>query len=325
MTLTSGVASRAEPRAGGSGTLPRGGVTGPATPVSARTGAPGVQPWMLRPVGRRHACRMCTIRLPREAGPLCVHCAERPDAADLSSREKKRWTDAEVRALQEMRAEGLRVADIGRRLGRSVGSVQQAIHRYGLPYRRHDAGWRERWRPEYDDLLRRRYNSQSARLREIYAALPEFARQQIRRRAAELGLTRDAHCRWTPAEEERLRRLTSRGASLDMIGKLLGRGIGGIRQRIREMHIRRLEVAGHTASSVAHGLGVGPGAVVRWIRAGRLRAVHMDGVYYIITAADLRAFLVENRDLWSLRTASKSWLVRALTSCCGPAPEEDHA
>lgn len=325
MTPTSGVAARAEPHAGGSHSLPRGGMARPSPLVSARTGAPGDVPWILRPAGREHKCKLCTIRLPREAGRLCAHCAERPEAADLFGLDRKGWTDGEVRALREMREEGLRVADIAARLGRSAGSVQQAISRFGLPYQEHQMGWRDRWRPEHDDLLRRRYNSQSERLREIYAALPEFKRHQIRYRASELGLTRVAHRRWTPAEDERLRELTRQGASLAMMGKLLRRSIGAVRQHVRDLHIRRLEVAGHTASSVAHGLGCTSDVVYRWIKAGHLRAIHMDGQIYIVTPADLRAFLVEHRDLWSLRTCSKAWLVQALTSCCGPAPKEDHA
>lgn len=213
---------------------------------------------------------------------------------------------------------------IARDLGRTRSAVLNAAGKQGLPRKHTRENWRVRWRPEHDDLLRRRYGCGAAAMREVRAALlTEFKAHQIRLRAEELGLAGTVLRRWTPAEDRRLREMTACGYALRTIAKNLGRTVSAVKNRRLEQRWGAQSLGYYSAADMADGLGVSGKVVARWIREGLLTARLGEDCVWRIAVADARRFLLDHPHRWSLRSAAKAWLLQCLASCCkGPDREE---
>ena len=84
--------------------------------------------------------------------------------------------------------------------------------------------------------------------------MPQRTRGAITARACLLGLANYAR-RWTPAEEQRLNKLTTSMFSLDTIAKTLDRGREGIMKRCRQL-ARELPLTPTRALALGHRLNL---------------------------------------------------------------------
>lgn len=300
--MSAGAPVRAETSRARDGSRP-GAMAGPPPPVSARTGAPA----------RR--CQACTVALSPGRSKLCRHCAARPDA-HLYVRPGTSWTEAEDERLRELWRTGASGRAIAAEFNRSASAVISRAARIGCRARQVRTDWRSRWTEAEDELLRSRYNSIPARQREIYAALPGFTSAQIKLRAAELGVQRVRARRWTEAEDARLAEMTRDGLALATCAKYLRRSVGAVRDRRHTLRLPAVAPGEYTLSDVAGYLGVPEKSVRGWIADGLLRGRKGEDTVWRIAAPDVRRFLIDQRDLWSIRRAAKRWLVQVLTSCC---------
>jgi len=92
----------------------------------------------------RKVCRTCNVNLPisryyiSSVTPdgVSLHCkdcsAENKYQRLLRRNHRRQWDENEISIAREMRDGGAPCGDIGRRLGRTVKAVYQALHRYDL-------------------------------------------------------------------------------------------------------------------------------------------------------------------------------------------------
>lgn len=87
-------------------------------------------------------CRKCRKRLPRAEFTMnsttgrsqnkrrCNECTVARQRQSVQPRESKKWPPARIRKLAEMRANNLKYAEIGRRMGCTANAAIGAAHRW---------------------------------------------------------------------------------------------------------------------------------------------------------------------------------------------------
>lgn len=123
---------------------------------------------------------------------------------------------------------------LSQELGRSAGSVRLRAEKLGL----HHPVARPRWCADEDAVVRDGYEC-GLTCGQIAAGLLERSPTAVAARAAKLGLATYARV-WTAREEQELRRLADRGATLERAATRLSRTPGALRARARKLGITGL-------------------------------------------------------------------------------------
>lgn len=154
------------------------------------------------------------------------------------------------------------------------------------------------WTPERDQLLRDRYDGR------VYGRVDEIADELgfpdwcVKKRAAALGLTREAkRRRWTEAEERLLEELAGE-VCVEVMARHLRRSVSSVTLKLKRERLER-QVAGdgiYTGGQLAEAFGVDLHVISRWIAEGKLRA-HRRGA----DAKDLEAMAAPQQIPWHIR------------------------
>ena len=248
------------------------------------------------------------------------------------------WSPDELRVLRERYPYGGPAACLPFLPARDETTIRAKARKLGL---RFYAPYRE-WPPSTEQL--------DAAIRKLYAqglvkpgAMTAFCRtwgrprQWVRYRAIQLraivGRTRRP---WTAAEDAILAEAEGKGArfmqkALAKAG-ILDRTETAIAERCRKLALSALIDRGddYTASSAAAALGLEGHVVLRWIKAGRLKATAEpcrvgEGLVWRIRHKDLRAFLIGHPLDWYPGRCDRSWLVEILAGRVGGGGHEDAA
>jgi hypothetical protein len=121
---------------------------------------------------------------------------------------------------------------LAQRLGRSPDALRLHAQHLGL----HDPPARRRWAEWEDAVVRDGYTS-ALPCAEIARRLPHRTTASVTARANKLGLISYAR-RWNPFDDQRLRRLTDRGITLQDASQRLGRTPEAIRRRASRLGVR---------------------------------------------------------------------------------------
>lgn len=195
---------------------------------------PRSRPWSPREEELLRAS--ATAGLP--AGVIAVHL-QRP--ADQVRRRRRalmgaapaglRYSAAEDAAIVSCWRRGGNVAALAAQLARSPGALRLRAQELGL-YR---PAARRRWRPDEDAALRDGYGL-GLTCAEIALELDGRTPAAVVARAAKLGLGTYGR-RWTPRDDERLRRLVREGVDIDAAAELLARTPDALRRRAHVLEI----------------------------------------------------------------------------------------
>lgn len=193
-----------------------------------------------------------------------------------------RWSEAEVKALTKMRADGMSMADMALALGRTYGSVMKKIRR--LTKRGVLVLLEKEWTSRDYELLTDMYISGFA--------YKDIAKQMgrtigaVKSRAQFLGIT-NRNVPWTRDEDMRLTDLYQSRASRKDIAKHMGRTIGAVQNRVRFLGIAnrqklstpeereeaiRLRSLGVTCREIAERLGRNEKTVRHWVKQAKVVA-----------------------------------------------------
>lgn len=149
------------------------------------------------------------------------------------------WTDAEDAVIRECRMQGLKIADIAVRIGRTLHATEKRIGRLDL------AAVTRVWSADEDTLLREL--RPTTKIKDLAAKLGR-SRHAVRHRLCQLNIrskalydrvpNHKAVIHWTPAEDEALRAnyLTF---DLGALSELLGRSVKGVQRRLRVLQLAR--------------------------------------------------------------------------------------
>lgn len=148
-----------------------------------------------------------------------------------TARAPVRYSAAEDAAIVSCWRRGGNVGALAEELARSVGALRLRAQELGL-YR--PAG-RRRWRPDEDAALRDGYGL-GLTCAQIALEIDGRTATAVTARAAKLGLGTYGR-RWTPRDDELLRRLVREGVDIDAAAELLARTPDALRRRAHVLEI----------------------------------------------------------------------------------------
>lgn len=248
------------------------------------------------------------------------------------SRRRWYWSAEELRVLRERYiTEGL-AACLALLPGRSAIQVLNKADRLGMVrQKKHER--RPEPPPGLDAALRDYYRRGKRGGLQTVARRFGWPRSWLYLRARELGLDMvrrglKLHV-WSDTEDAILRQHCTLGLRT-IAQRLIAAGFerrtdAAIYERMSRLGLRRLAkeealADGYTASALAQAMGEDVSTVLRWIRAGRLRARRRDdlaGMPWVIRHEAVRAFLIAHPGAWDHRRCDKYWLLDALVGDLG--------
>lgn len=189
---------------------------------------------------------------------------------------------------------------------------------------------------------RRKYNFTDQidqRIREIYQNHPDAKTRPgirllakkvgmphwtLKKRARELGLARTKEQPWSEPELEILARyawMSDERIRLKLKAAGYARTVTGIHLKLKRMRFKE-DVSFYSANGLARALGIDNHTVVRWIRAGHLKAKHrgterteqQGGDIYLIHEKDIRRFILEHPTDIDLRKVDQLWFLDVITN-----------
>lgn len=189
------------------------------------------------------------------------------------------------------------------------------------------------WTPATDAVLRERYQPQvRGRVAELAKELG-FPGWLVRRRAALLGLTREAKARaWTPAEVAFITQHASHRTAAWIARHMPGgrRTLASVVLKLRRLGISQHVSDGYTARQVGVGFGVDSHCVGRWVRAGllqgerraqrqELRAMSRPQQSpWRISASNLLAFALEHPEAYDFAKVDQEFFLSLVRLRLGP-------
>ena len=247
------------------------------------------------------------------------------------------WSPDELRVLRERYPYGGSAACLPFLPARDEITIRAKARKLGLRFMN---AYRQ-WPPSTDQL--------DAAIRKLYAnglvargAMTAFCRtwgrprQWVRYRAIQIrAIAGGPGRRWTADEEAILGACEGKGARY-MQKALAKAGYArtetAIAERCRTLALSALIDRGddYTATSAGAALGLEGHVVLRWIRAGKLKATaeparEGEGLVWRIRHKDLRAFLIGHPLEWYPGRCDRSWLVEILAGRVGCGGHEDAA
>ena len=244
------------------------------------------------------------------------------------------WSPDELRVLRERYPYGGSAACLPFLPARDEITIRAKARKLGLRFMN---AYRQ-WPPSTDQL--------DAAIRKLYAnglvargAMTAFCRtwgrprQWVRSRAIQIrAIAGGPGRRWTAAEEAILAEAEGKGARY-MQKALAKAGYArtetAIAERCRTLALSAVIDRGddYTATSAGAALGLEGHVVLRWIRAGKLKATaeparEGEGLVWRIRHKDLRAFLIGHPLEWYPGRCDRSWLVEILAGRVGGAHDD---
>lgn len=203
------------------------------------------------------------------------------------------------------------------------GAVFEARHAKYCEKCRHDLKSRPSprklyfWTPERDAIMVSRYDSNvRGRASEIAQRLG-FPTWLVKRRAAQLGLSRltsGSRQPWTTAEEEILATWAGR-RTLEQIRKRFfrHRTLTSLALKVKRMKLsRRVDPEGYTLTELQEAMGHDHRLIHRWVREGRLKPKRVGAVHeqsWIFTPAAVLDFIRNNPSAFRLDRVDQVWFL----------------
>jgi hypothetical protein len=152
--------------------------------------------------------------------------------------------------------------------------------------------------------------------------LPEW---RLKKRAAELGVSRIKEKGWTEAEVRLLKRwshLTPGHIAKKFREAGFKRTVVAVTLQRNRMKLKMNSSGFYSANAVANGLGVDGHRVTNWIIQGALKAqrkgtkrkADQGSDHYLIARADLRAFIFANPDAFVLGKVDQLWFLHVVSN-----------
>ena len=177
------------------------------------------------------------------------------------------------------------------------------------------------------------------RIREIYLSHPDAKSRPgirllakmvciphwaLKKRARELGLARTKEKPWSEPELQILERyawMSDERIRLKLKAAGYSRTVTGIHLKLKRMRFKD-GVSFYSANGLAQALGIDNHTVVRWIRAGYLKATRrgterteqQGGDTYLIHEKDVRRFILKHPTDIDLRKVDQLWFLDLLTN-----------
>jgi hypothetical protein len=174
------------------------------------------------------------------------------------------------------------------------------------------------WTDERDQVLRERYDSKTPGAIAALAAAIGWPDWAIKKRAAQLGLTRPAERKeWTPEDVAFLWEHTGTRHS-HWIAKKLGRSEASVVMKQKHMKLARRVRHGYTQNELKLCFGTDHHVIQRWIRQGKLNArrAGTDRAHdtYVVTDADVVRFITDHPMAFRLDKVDQFWFMDLITS-----------
>lgn len=170
------------------------------------------------------------------------------------------------------------------------------------------------WKPEDDDCLRAIYRTQTGR-RSLTVQMDRLALEldfrgvAVRRRASELGLTRDTGRPWKPEEVQRLRELKGT-VGIKKIAKLLHRSQNSVGCKLESLGLGIAREGVYSGNDLERLFGVSGHQLRKWRDGGFLR-IDDEGVY---ERSEVVRFILEHPEAYDVRCAERNWYREMLRS-----------
>jgi hypothetical protein len=174
-----------------------------------------------------------------------------------------------------------------------------------------------RWTAELDEVLKTAWARGGLRAarRAIRQHQPTWSWCSVKKRAAALELSRRRALRWTDADENHLLWSIDSNASLALIAERLGRTVGAVRKRLRDLDYTAESLGGFKVKDIADMFAVPPARVQYWVaekllltKGGR------------ITESSVSKFLADHPEkipFESLSVDMQNWLREMGYPACG--------
>lgn len=145
----------------------------------------------------------------------------------------RRWTISEDQELRRLYPDGVPIAEIGRRLGRSEEAVSERRRSLGMAPRPRSRPWSER-----EDRLLRAAVSSGIPAQALAGTLGRSPEQVRRRRRALVGPATRPRA-YTPADDAAIRDAWDADADVTALARALGRSPGSLRSRATKLGCHR--------------------------------------------------------------------------------------
>lgn len=174
-------------------------------------------------------------------------------------------------------------------------------------------------------LLLARYDGKSDTITELAKRLA-VPRDAVQYWAREMGLTRQRGPRWTPEDEDYLRRNLHR-SSLGAIAKKLGRTQTAVKLKAKRLGVNKCGQEGYTMRGLCMGLGCSHHTVLKWLEKGWIKGRHRhteraNHDVWCFSDDAIRKFVKQHPQEVDPRRADWLWLVDILTGGLGELDTE---